>query len=107
MIRTSEVSLNVREFGKEFFLTSINPDWKYENGKRTDERNGTKYEVAIAALRLEKINVKIQGEQFLSDELLADKKMMKVAFDNLIAHFYVVDNRVGITATASAIKIVE
>lgn len=106
MIRLNQIGLDRQELGKDFILTGIKDDKRYVDGKQTGERIGTKYEVALPAFALEKINVKVPGAQVIPDTVLDEKGMVNVSFEGLRAHFYSIDGRVGISATATSIKVI-
>lgn len=106
IINPNDVRLDVRDFGREFYLTNIRPAYLYANGIRTEERVGTTYEVALPALSLEKIRVRVEGEQMIPDEVLENDGFQKVNFNKLEAHFYLVNNQLGIRATAEDIKLI-
>lgn len=106
MIRLSDLPIDTKALGESFILTRISPDYNYIDGHRTSERIGTKYEVAVQDLGLEKISVKIEGEQAIPEEVLETKDMVHVLFDDLVAHFYTLnDNLVRITAKANNIHL--
>lgn len=87
MIRLNQVMLDNESLGKEFVLTAIYNDYKYdENNKASKDENSASYEVAIPAVRMEKMNVKIAEKPKEWD--LTGGKMIMVSFENLEAHFY-------------------
>lgn len=73
------------------------------NGERGIERIDTRYEVALPKLGLEKITVKVAGEQTIPEEILKDSEFTFVQFLELEAHFYVISGNVGISALAKEI----
>ncbi len=106
-IKLNDFKLNNEDFGRLFYLTNITPLFKFENGKATNERIGTKYEVALFEKKLEKIIIKVEGPQTLSDDLLIKKEMIKVVPEELEAYFYLRDGRPQISAKAKALKVVQ
>lgn len=64
---------------------------------------GTTYEVALPALQFEKIRVRVEGDQTIDDSVLENKDFTTVTFKNLVAHFYFINNTVGVKAEADEI----
>lgn len=59
----------------EFILVKIEPDYRYEGSKKTDEIIGWKYEVADT-VNFDKVKVKIKGQKkpLMTDEQLQELK---------------------------------
>lgn len=90
-------------FGNKFILTDIKPYKSYKDGA-AGEVEGYRYEVALPALGLEKVSVKIAGRQLLD---MPKEDFPLVRFSNLYAKIYVVNGNAGVSITADGINVVK
>lgn len=104
MISPNLIRLDNRDFGNQFILTAIRPSYRYIEGNKTQDITGINYEVALPKLSFEKIRVKVEGDQEISEEVLESSNFIEVAFEDLEAHFYFVNGNVGVSATAKSVK---
>lgn len=94
--------------GDKFFLTDISPYYLYENGKKTEKIEGYKYTVAVVAMNLDKISVKISGNKEI---LLEDfnGKMPAVSFVGLKMKLWqnFQSRQIMTTVTADSINLID
>ena len=102
-MKFTQIFLNEKKSGiDQFLLTSSNPWMEYKDGKRTDQRLGTTYEVALPHRMLEKMTVHVKD-----DEGSLKPKMQEVRFTNLqvtIYPNYRDPRELGVKATADTIQ---
>lgn len=94
--------------GNKFFLTGVSPYYSYENGKKTEKIEGYKYTVAVVSMNLDKISVKISGDQKISLEDF-DGKMPAVVFSGLKMRLWqnFQNRQIMTTVTADSINLVD
>ncbi len=73
-----------KTIGGKTILTKVSPVYVYNNGQRTNEIEGYRYEVVLPSRSYEKLTVKIPGEKRL--EMPEDCE--EVQFDNLELFVY-------------------
>lgn len=98
------IDLNKSGINK-FLLTGVKAWYKYKDGKRTDERLGTTYEVALPNRMLEKISIHVKG-----DAGTLTPKLQSVSFKNLQVSTYPNyrnPNELGVSASADAIEAIK
>lgn len=61
--------------------------------------------MALPNLGFEKIRVRVEGDQTIDDSVLENKDFTTVTFKNLVAHFYFINNAVGVKAEAESINL--
>ena len=88
--------------GSEFFLTGVRPWHNYSDGVK-GEQIGFAYEVCLPANNLERMSVKIPGEQKIDTP---ETGFLRVTFENLLVSPYVTsEGRIGLSATADSISL--
>lgn len=94
-----------KAFGKTKVVVDQSPLYSYTNGSRNNEPIGTKFTVVLPERKFAKITVKVEGVDPLPDEMI--EKTPRVIFTNLTAKIYAIDENVGLTVKADAIKVVQ
>ena len=87
--------------GTDLMLVSVLPAYEYDNGKRTDNISGYKYEVVLPHRAYEKLSVKILGDVRLD---LQEDEAVFVSFTDLVLTLYWTPQGYRISASASDIK---
>ncbi|MCH4007234.1 MAG: hypothetical protein LKE86_08760 [Eubacterium sp.] len=100
MIRLSDLKIDPASLGTNLMLTDIRPVYDYKSGSRTDDVIGYKYEVACPEHHLEKITIKISGNQQIE---MKEGSFPVVEFRGLEIKVYVINGDVRLTATADKI----
>lgn len=100
MIKLADLRIDPNSLGGNLMLTGVRPVYDYKEGERTDKIIGFKYEVACPKHSLEKITVKIQGEQQLE---FNEGNFPIVEFRGLQIRAYVIGGDVRLSATADKI----
>lgn len=78
-----------KTIGKNPVLVDVAPAYVYENGKRTGEVSGFKYTVALPDKAFEKLTIKIDGENRLSDFIEWSENMLsKECFEIVLGEGY-------------------
>ena len=76
-MKLSDLIIDPASLGKRFWLVDVIPSYAYQNGQRTDTVTGYRYTVALPDKGLDKINVRIDGEQRMD----APNGFVEVRFD--------------------------
>lgn len=84
-------------------LVGVSPAYEYENGKRTDNVIGYKYEVVMPQRAYDKISVKISGDLQIE---LPENETPFVAFEGLSLIPYWTQQGYRISASANSIRLV-
>ena len=83
-MKLSDLIIYPASLGKRFWLVDVIPSYAYQNGQRTDTVTGYRYTVALPDKGLDKINVRIDGEQRMD----APDGFIEVRFDGLEPYLY-------------------
>lgn len=102
MLNIRDVKIDPRSLGDKMLLVEVSPVYEYKDNKRTDTVLGHRYVVALPALRLEKLAVKIDGKMLLDTP--AD--FVEVKFTDLEVTAYESQGHTMITAKATGINVV-
>lgn len=62
-MKLSDLIIDPASLGKRFWLVDVIPSYAYQNGQRTDTVTGYRYTVALPDKGLDKINMRIDGQQ--------------------------------------------
>lgn len=94
-LQYKEVEINLIEdlisvIGTDYRLTGIRPYYEYKEGVRTTNIKGYTYEVVLIEKGFEKINVKIEGEDKLSNDVSYEQldKGIPVIFEGIEPGIY-------------------
>lgn len=106
MIKTSDLTINPTCLGNTLLLVDILPAFEYCDGKKTEKLLGYKYTCAIPKLKMEKINILIEGNTPLIDITNGEEIPMKnVIFENLNVTFYLSQgNFINLKGTATNVS---
>lgn len=84
-MKITDLKFEVGQFGKRMNLTSVEPYYNYEAGKKTDKIEGYKYNVVLLDKEYEKISIKIAGTRLIEEQ---EKYDIPVKFVGLEVGFY-------------------
>lgn len=110
-INLSNVDFSLEQIiGADYPLILLHSkDWfEYKDGKKTDTRLGTRYEVVQDGGDFQRFTVKCEDSEsaVLEDEIEASKDKVTVSFDNARCRLYVDDSRhIQISVKAKAINV--
>ena len=100
MLNIRNLRIDPASLGAKKLLVDVLPAHEYKDGKRTDKITGYRYEVALPAHSLDKIGVKIEGEQRMEPP---KDGFTEVEFTDLEVSAYEREGKVLFTAKASSI----
>lgn len=83
-MKLSDLIIDPASLGKRFWLVDVIPSYAYQNGQRTDTVTGYRYTVALPDKGLDKINVRIDGDQ----QMDAPVSFVEVRFAELEPYLY-------------------
>jgi len=101
-MKLTDVVVDNRTFGAVYWLVNVLPVHVYQDGKRTNDITGYKYEVALPERNLEKIAIKIDGKQLME----TPDGYVEVCFNELEGFIYWVAGQYQIGARAKGISLV-
>ena len=78
-LKITEVVVDPMSLGSKLWLVDVTPAYEYRNGQRTDTILGYRYTVALPEKNLDKIDVRIEGQQ----QMEAPDGYVEVRFDAL------------------------
>ncbi|MGN1112082.1 MAG: hypothetical protein ACI4RP_02655 [Acutalibacteraceae bacterium] len=110
ILRKKVINLKVNELkidayasiGPNTILVDIVPSYIYENGRRTEKLSGYRYVVALPAHSLDKLSVKIEGDEKLLER--SEDEFPVVEFDGLVMSLYWTPSGYQVSARASGIR---
>ena len=102
MLNIRDLRIDPASIGDKMLLVEIIPAYEYKDGVKTNNIIAHRYVVALPKHNLEKIGVRIDGEQ------LMDKPecFVEVEFENLEVLAYEMRGNVQISAKATGISLV-
>ncbi len=100
-IRPADLTIDTRSLGDKKLLCEIVPVFEYKDGKRGNAIIAYKYIVALPALQLRRLAVRIEKDQPLF-ELTED--YTEVDFDNLTITMYEMNGITHLRCVATGIK---
>lgn len=95
-----DLRIDPASLGKRKFLVDVRPAYEYKDGKRTDTVTGYRYEIALPDRAMDKLSVRIDGEQKM---LPPEEGFIEVEFTGLEIGMYEKDGHVNLTAKAQGI----
>ena len=101
MLDIRNLTIDNNSLGAKMLLTEIRPAYIYENGKKTDKISGYRYDVALPKHGLEKLSVRIDGDQQMQPP---EDGFIEVGFSGLVVRAYIKDGVAMFTATATGIS---
>lgn len=103
MLKITDLKFDHRSLGTEMLLVDIVPAYVWLNGQRTTTVTGYKYIIALPAHSLEKLAVKIDGEQ----KIELPEGFAKVQFSGLELGIYWAQGAPQVSAKAQGISLVK
>lgn len=100
-MRITDLIIDPRSLGDKFWLVDVAPAYAYKDNRRTDSITGYRYTVALPEKSLDKIVVKIDGEQLLEQP----EGYMEVKFTGLEVFVYWMNGQPQIGARASGVAL--
>lgn len=105
MLKFSDLKIDARAtVGSPLVLCGAQPTVAYEDGMATTRRDGTRYIVACPGCGMQKLMVKVMGEQTVFFE---KKGIILVDFEELEIYTYFHDGKTFIAGRARAIRRVD
>ena len=101
MLNIRDLRIDPASLGEKKLLVEIIPAYEYKDGVKTSNISGYRYVVALPKHNLEKINVRIDGEQLMDKP----EGFVEVEFENLEVFAYEMRGTIQISAKATYIKL--
>ena len=101
MLNIRDLRIDPDSLGEKMLLVEIIPAYEYKDGAKTNNISGYRYVVALPKHNLEKISVKIDGEQLMDKP----EGVVEVEFENLEVGAYEKNGSVLLTAKATDIRL--
>ena len=101
MLNIRDLRIDPASLGEKKLLVEIIPAYEYKDGVKTNNISGYRYVVALPKHNLEKISVKIDGEQLMDKP----EGFVEVEFENLEVFAYEMRGTIQISAKATDIKL--
>ena len=102
MINIRNLRIDNKSLGEQKLLVDVTPAYEYVGGVKSDKISGYRYVVALPAHSLEKLSVKIDGEQ----QLEKPEGFVEVAFSGLEVTAYESQGKTQLSAKATGISLV-
>ena len=102
MLNIRDLRIDNNSLGEKKLLVDVIPAYDYKDGVKQDTVSGYRYVVALAAHSLEKLSVKIDGEQLLEKP----EGFAEVTFSGLEVKAYESQGKTQLTAKATGITLV-
>ena len=103
MLKITDVIIDPQALGNKLWLVDVQPAYRYVDGHRTDTITGYRYTIALPEKGLEKINVRIDGEQ----KMEVPNGFTEVSFCDLELYIYWSQNQPQVGARATDIQLAE
>lgn len=101
-MKLSDLIGSPKSLGDKLWLVDVSPAYEYKEGKRSDTILGYRYSIALPEHELDKIDVRIDGQQ----QAEAPNGYEEVRFDNLEVFIYWSKGDYHVGAKATGIHIV-
>jgi len=101
MLNIRDLRIDPASLGEKMLLVEIIPAYEYKDGKKTETIGGYRYVVALPKHNLEKISVRIDGEQLMDKP----EGFAEVEFENLEVGAYEKNGFVQFSAKATGISL--
>lgn len=101
-MKLTDLIVSPKSLGDKLWLVDVSPAYEYKDGKRTDTVLGYRYSVALPEKGLDKVDVRIDGQQ----QMDAPNGYEEVRFDNLEVFIYWSKGDYHVGAKATGIHIV-
>lgn len=83
-MKLTDLIVSPKSLGDKLWLVDVSPAYEYKDGKRTDTVLGYRYSVALPEKGLDKVDVRIDGQQ----QTEAPNGYVEVRFDGLEVFIY-------------------
>lgn len=103
MLKVTDIIIDPRTLGEKLWLVDVRPAYSYIDGHRTDTITGYRYTVALPNKGLEKIAVRIDGEQRIENP----NGFVEVIFSDLELYIFWSQNQPQVGARATDIQLAE
>ena len=103
MINLRDLRIDPASLGRQKLLVEVAPAYAYQDGKRSSTVTGYRYVVCLAEHKLEKLSVRIDGEQLMEQP----DGYVEVDFAGLEVTAYEIDGKVQLSAKATGIHTVD
>lgn len=100
-MKITDLIIDPKSLGNKLWLVDVSPAYEYQNNRRTDTILGYRYAVAMPEKGLDKINVRIDGDQ----QVEAPDGYVEVRFDNLEVFIYWSQSQPQVGARATGIRL--
>lgn len=101
-MKLTDLIVSPKSLGDKLWLVDVSPAYEYQNNRRTDTVLGYRYSIAMPEHELDKIDVRIDGQQ----QAEAPNGYEEVRFDNLEVFIYWSKGDYHVGAKATGIHIV-
>ena len=100
-MKLTDLIVSPKSLGDKLWLVDVSPAYEYKDGKRTDTVLGYRYSVALPEKGLDKVDVRIDGQQ----QTEAPNGYVEVRFDGLEVFIYWSKGDYHVGAKATGIHI--
>ena len=83
-MKITDLMISPKSLGEKLWLVGVSPAYEYKDGRRTDTILGYRYSVALPERGLDKIDVRIDGQQ----QAESPDGYVEVRFDGLEVFIY-------------------
>lgn len=101
-MKITELKIDPESLGKKLWLVGVSPAYEYKDNRRTDTILGYRYSVALPEKGLDKVDVRIDGQQ----QMEAPDGYVEVRFDALEVFIYWSRGDYHVGAKATGIHLV-
>ena len=102
MMKLTDLIVSPKSLGDKLWLADVSPAYEYKDGKRTDTVLGYRYSVALPEKGLDKVDVRIDGQQ----QMDAPDGYVEVRFDGLEVFIFWSKGDYHVGAKATGIHLV-
>lgn len=99
MLDPRRIDFHRDAFPGDLILVGVTDAYAYDDGKRTDVVTGVKCTVVLPSCNYERLNVKLPAGTKVDEDLIG----CPVAFSGFSAKVYVMEGRVGFSASADGV----
>jgi len=101
-MKITDLKVDLKSIGSKYWLVEVLPVYVYENGRRTDNISAYRYMIALPERNLEKIGVKVEGQQ----QLETPNGYVEVTFTDLELFIFWYNGDYQVGAKAKGITLV-
>lgn len=100
-MKITDLIIDPCSLGNKLWLVDVSPAYEYKDNRRTDTITGYRYAVAMPEKGLDKINVRIDGQQLMEKP----EGFAEVRFDGLEVFIYWSNGQPQVGAKATGISL--